>query len=349
MFDVPNTHRLHAAYSHPLLRTWAGEEPPIQPSELVYPIFVHDLADEKHEIKALPEQFRWGVNRLDELLAPLIALGLRSVLLFGVPTLAAKDDVGSFATSEASPVFLAIKHIQKRYPALLIMVDICLCAYTNTGHCGIMNADHTLDNQRSINRIAEMSVFLGRAGAHVVAPSDMMDGRIGAIKMGLKQAGLDGRVSVMSYAAKFASVFYGPFRDAAGSGAKFGDRSGYQLPAASRGLALKAVQRDLEEGADFVMVKPGTPYLDIVRDVRTLTQAPIAIYHVSGEYAMLWHAAAAGAFGLAEAVNESLMGAKRAGATILITYYTPFLLKNIREQQAKTQANELAQSQAKPE
>ena len=311
----------------------------IQPSELVYPIFIHDLEDEKHEIKSLPEQYRWGVNLLDELLSPLVKLGLRSVLLFGVPTKPEhKDAKASFATSPESPVAKAIAFIKKRYPALLIMVDICLCAYTANGHCGFTKEDYTIDNQPSIDRISEMAVFLAQAGAHVVAPSDMMDGRIGAIKLGLKNAGLEGRVSVMSYAAKFASVFYGPFRDAAGSGAKFGDRSCYQLPPGGRGLALKAVQRDIEEGADFVMVKPGTPYLDVVRDIKNAHDIPIAIYHVSGEYAMLWHAAAAGAFGLAEGVVESLMNAKRAGANILITYFTPFLLKHIREQQAKHQA-----------
>lgn len=349
-FSVPSTHRLHSAYAHPLLRTWAGAAPPLQASELVYPLFVHDLPDEKHEIKALPEQYRWGINRLDECIAPLVALGLRSVLLFGVPTLAEKDDRGSFATSEQSPVALALKHLRARYPSLLLMVDVCLCAYTNTGHCGIMTAEHVLDNQKSIKRIAEMACFLAQCGAHVVAPSDMMDGRIGAIKLALKQAGLDGQVSVMSYAAKFASVFYGPFRDAAGSGAKFGDRSGYQLPAASRGLALKAVARDVEEGADFLMVKPGTPYLDIVRDVASAyPHTPLAIYHVSGEYAMLWHAAAAGAFGLREGVEEALMGAKRAGATILITYFTPFLLKSFRESADKKKQKELEESQGKPQ
>jgi len=336
-YDVPLNHRFHASYANLLLREWqASTAPPLAASDLVYPIFIHDKPDEKEEIKSLPEQYRWGVNRLDELISPLVALGLRSVLLFGVPTRdSVKDASGSFATSAESPVALALKHLKKTYPNLTLMVDVCLCAYTSTGHCGIMKDDHTFDNVASIRRIAEMAVFLAQCGADVVAPSDMMDGRIGAIKSGLREAGLDGRVSVMSYAAKFCSVFYGPFRDAAGSGAKFGDRSGYQLPPYSRSLALKAVQRDLEEGADFVMVKPGTPYLDIVRDIRNLSDIPLAIYHVSGEYAMLWHGAAAGAFKLDEAVVETLRGAKRAGANILITYFTPFLLKHLREAEDK--------------
>jgi len=352
-YSVPCTHRLHASYAHPLLRQWASladaGASPLAASDLVYPIFVHDKANEVAEIKALPEQFRWGVNKLEGFLAPLVALGLRSVILFGVPTAeGTKDAKASFATSPESPVALALQLLRKRFPSLLLMVDVCLCAYTDTGHCGVMRADdpRALDNQASIDRIAEMAVFLAQCGAQVVAPSDMMDGRIGAIKLGLARAGLDSKVSVMSYAAKFASVFYGPFRDAAGSGAKFGDRSGYQLPPASRGLAIKAVQRDIEEGADFLMVKPGTPYLDIVRDVRvTAPTTPVAIYHVSGEYAMLWHAAAAGAFGLVEAVRESLMGAKRAGASILLTYYTPLLLKSMREQQDKERVDALAESQ----
>jgi porphobilinogen synthase len=192
-----------------------------------------------------------------------------------------------------------------------------------------LNPDHTVDNSASILRLGAIAAAYAAAGAHVIAPSDMMDGRVAAIKAALRASGKGSSVAVMSYAAKFASCFYGPFRDAAHSGMSFGDRTLYQLPPGSRSLALRAVKRDLEEGADFVMVKPGGPYLDICRDVAevaTPSHVPVAVYQVSGEYAMLWHAAAAGAFDLRRAVMESLVGFRRAGVTVIITYYAPKVL-----------------------
>ena len=214
------------------------------------------------------------------------------------------------------------------------MVDVCLCAYTNTGHCGLFGAACTpggapsLDNAASIARLAAVSVAFATAGAHVVAPSDMMDGRVGAIKAALAAAGFGSRVALMSYAAKFASVFYGPFRDAAHSGMAFGDRCSYQLPPGGRSLSLRAASRDVAEGADFLMVKPGGPYLDVVRDLVTHLGPgcpPLAVYHVSGEYAMLVHAAAAGAFPLRPALEEVVAGFQRAGASIVISYFAPEL------------------------
>jgi porphobilinogen synthase len=192
------------------------------------------------------------------------------------------------------------------------MVDLCLCGYTDHGHCGILSG-RAIDNAASVARLAEVAVAFAAAGAHVIAPSDMMDGRVGAIKAALRGAGMGGRVAVMSYSAKFASCMYGPFRDAAHSGMAFGDRSLYQLPPGSRSLALRALQRDVEEGADFVMVKPGGPYLDVCRDAAERCGVPVAAYQVSGEFAMLHHAAAAGAFELRRAVMESMTGFRRAG------------------------------------
>lgn len=224
----------------------------------------------------------------------------------------------------------ALLFLKERYPQLLLSCDVCLCGYTNHGHCGILHDidhDRTIDNQKSIDRLAEIAAFYASCGAHVVAPSDMMDGRIGAIKAALRSVNLDHRCSVLSYSAKFASCFYGPFRDACGSGMSFGDRSCYQLPPMSSSLALRATERDVAEGADMIMVKPGGPYLDIVRQLADRYSLPLAIYHVSGEYAMIWHAAQAGAFNLREAVLETLLGFKRAGATILITYFTPDVLQ----------------------
>jgi porphobilinogen synthase len=317
-------HQLHPGYSHPLLRLWQAEGT-IEKHRLVYPMFVTDGSGKKETISAMPGQYRWSVDRLGELLEPLVKKGLNSVLLFGVSS-KGKDPRGSGADREDNPVIQALPWIRKSFPNLLLITDVCLCEYTDHGHCGILRPDGGIDNAASIDRLAEVATAYARAGAHVVAPSDMMDGRIASIKTALRQTNFS-QVAVMSYAAKVASCFYGPFRDAAQSKPAFGDRQAYQLPPAARGLALRAVERDVEEGADFVMVKPAGPYLDIVRDVKNLVRVPLAAYQVSGEYAMLHHAAAAGAFDLQRAVMESLIGIRRAGADILITYFTPQVLE----------------------
>eukprot|EP00808_Paulinella_micropora_P002876 g63598.t1 len=334
---VPFPHLLHPGQSHPLLKQW-NNGPSIKAHQLMFPIFVSDRTGVKEQIGSLPDHYRWGVDRLDELLDPLVALGLRSVLLFGVISDEKKKDrTASFADKDDSPVPKALRRLRERYPSLLLATDICLCGYTSTGHCCILCENKAkqgilhIENQASIERLAQIALSYAQAGAHMVAPSDMMDGRVGAIKYLLRSAGLESRVPVMSYTAKFASVYYGPFRDAACSGMSFGDRSSYQLGVGSRELALRALARDVAEGADFVMVKPGGPYLDIVRDVRERVNVPVAIYQVSGEYAMLYHAAQAGAFGLKEAVLESLVCAQRAGASIFITYFTPLLLQALAQ------------------
>ena len=335
---VPHTplhrHRLHPAYSHNLLQLWQSDFV-LSAHDLVFPIFVTDAVDAKQPIASMPGQFRWSVDRLPELVAPLVERGLRSVLLFG--TLAdggRKDEQGSMATADDNPVSQALALLRARYPSLYLMVDVCLCAYTSHGHCGLLLPSGAIDNQASIERLSEMAVHLAQCGADCIAPSDMMDGRIGQIKQRLREAALDHRVTVCSYAVKFASCFYGPFRDAAGSGAKFGDRSRYQLPSASRSLALRAVDRDIEEGADMVMVKPAMPYLDLVREVKDRVHVPVAVYHVSGEYAMLVAGAEAGAFELRTAVMETLGGFRRAGASVLITYFTPMVLDILRDKTA---------------
>lgn len=330
-YEPPVSHELHASYSHNVLKAW-NNSPSITASNLLFPIFVTDVDGKQEPINSLPNQYRWGVDCIVEYLTPLVAKGLTSVLLFGyVADKNKKDERGSFATDETSAVSRALRILRQTFPQLLLVADVCLCAYTTHGHCGILKHDGCIDNQPSIDRIAQLAVHYAKMGAHVIAPSDMMDGRIGAIKHALKQANLLSTVSVMSYAAKFASVFYGPFRDAAGSGVQFGDRSLYQLPPNSRDLALRAIERDLQEGADMIMVKPGGPYLDIVRDAKNMCKVPIAIYQVSGEYAMLYHAAAAGAFTLRSAVMETLNGMRRAGADIIITYYAPDVLTWLSE------------------
>ena len=315
--------RLHPGYGHPVLRLWQADGS-VEKHRLVYPVFITDGAGQKQEIGAMPDQHRWSVDRVGELLEPLVAKGLRAVLLFGVPS-GGKDARGSGADRKNSPIARALATWRKPFPDLLLIADVCLCEYTDHGHCGLLREDGSLDNDASVARLAEIATAYARAGAHVVAPSDMMDGRVGAIKSALLGNGLE-RVAVMSYAAKFASCFYGPFREAADCAPRFGDRQAYQLPPAARGLALRAVERDVAEGADFVMVKPAGPYLDILRETKNRVPVPVAAYQVSGEYAMLWHAAAAGAFDLQRAVMESLAGLRRAGADILVTYFAPHAL-----------------------
>ncbi|KAM7144075.1 delta-aminolevulinic acid dehydratase isoform 2-T5 [Macrochelys suwanniensis] len=246
-----------------------------------------------------------------------------------------QDERGSAADVENTPAIQAIKKIRSSFPELLIACDVCLCPYTSHGHCGILRKDGTIQNEASCQRLAEVSLAYAKAGCHIVAPSDMMDGRIAAMKEALVSNNMGNKVSVMSYSAKFASCFYGPFRDAALSKPAFGDRRCYQLPPGARGLALRAVDRDVREGADMLMVKPGMPYLDLVRDVKAKHPThPLAVYHVSGEFAMLWHGAQAGAFNLKTAVMEVMTGFRRAGADIIITYYVPQLLKWLKEEQA---------------
>ncbi|XP_037735798.1 delta-aminolevulinic acid dehydratase isoform X2 [Chelonia mydas] len=277
----------------------------------------------------------YGVNKLEGMLRPLVDEGLKCVLIFGVPTKVRKDERGSAADAENTPAIQAIKKICSSFPELLIACDVCLCPYTSHGHCGILRKDGTIQNEASCQRLAEVSLAYAKAGCHIVAPSDMMDGRIAAMKEALISNNMGNKVSVMSYSAKFASCFYGPFRDAALSKPAFGDRRCYQLPPGARGLALRAVDRDVREGADVLMVKPGMPYLDLVRDVKAKHPThPLAVYHVSGEFAMLWHGAQAGAFSLKTAVMEVMTGFRRAGADIIITYYVPQLLKWLKEEQA---------------
>ena len=333
--SIPHTplhrHRLHPAYSHNLLQLWQSDFT-LSPHDLVYPIFVTDATNAKQPIGSMAGQYRWSVDRLPELLTPLVEKGLRAVLLFGTLSDGAKkDDSGSMATADDNPVALALALLRNRFPSLYLMVDVCLCAYTSHGHCGLLLPSGDIDNQSSIELLSEMAVHLAQCGADCIAPSDMMDGRIGQIKQRLRDARLDHRITVCSYAVKFASCFYGPFRDAAGSGAKFGDRSRYQLPSASRSLALRAVDRDVEEGADMVMVKPAMPYLDLVREVKDRVHVPVAVYHVSGEYAMLEAGSETGAFELKTAVMEVLGGFRRAGASVLITYFTPLVLDILRD------------------
>ncbi|GLB37559.1 putative tetrapyrrole biosynthesis porphobilinogen synthase [Lyophyllum shimeji] len=318
---------LQGGYHHALPRTWQAKQQ-LTKSMLMYPIFVTDEADARVEIPSLPGQCRWGVNRLEAFLAALVKKGLQSVILFGVPVKSSKDARGTLADDPTGPVISAVKLLRALFPDLYIACDVCLCEYTDHGHCGYLNPDGTIDNTSSVARLAEVALNYAKAGAHCVAPSDMMDGRVKAIKRSLIEAGYGNGCTLMSYSAKFASAMYGPFRDAAGSAPSFGNRKCYQLPVGARGLARRAIVRDMGEGADIIMVKPSLPYLDIIADAAQLAaDHPIACYQVSGEFAMIHAGAAAGVYDLKTMAFESVEGMVRAGATLIVTYFTPEFLE----------------------
>ncbi|EJD02910.1 tetrapyrrole biosynthesis, porphobilinogen synthase [Fomitiporia mediterranea MF3/22] len=317
---------LQGGYQHPLSRSWQGKRQ-LTKSMLMYPIFITDDPDASVEIKSLPGQRRWGVNKLEEFLGPLVKKGLKSVIIFGVPINCVKDEFGTLADDPQGPVILAIKKLRTLFPDLYIAADVCLCEYTSHGHCGHLHPDGTINTEPSVKRIAEVAVNYAKAGAHCVAPSDMMDGRVKAIKRGLIDAGLGNKCTLMSYSAKFASSLYGPFRDAAGSAPSFGNRKCYQLPPTAKGLARRAIKRDTEEGADIIMVKPALPYLDIIADAAELApDHPLACYQVSGEFAMVCAGATAGVYDLQTMAFESIESMIRAGATLILTYFTPQFL-----------------------
>ncbi|KAK2800344.1 Aminolevulinate dehydratase [Emmonsiellopsis sp. PD_5] len=319
--------QLHAGYSHPLNRAWQAERQ-LTKSMLIYPLFITDNPDEQTPIPSLPNQPRLGLNRIVPFLTPLVQKGLRSVILFGVPLApSAKDALGTAADDPSGPVIQAIRLIRAHFPDIYIVTDVCLCEYTSHGHCGILRDDGSLNNALSVDRISDVALAYAQAGAHCVAPSDMNDGRVRAIKLKLIEAGLAHQVLLMSYSAKFSGCLYGPFRDAAGSCPSFGDRKCYQLPPGGRGLARRAIQRDIAEGADIIMVKPASSYLDIISDAKNLGKdMPVAAYQVSGEYAMIHAGAKAGVFDLKAMVIESTEGILRAGAGIIVTYFVPELL-----------------------
>lgn len=295
---------------------------------LIYPLFISDQPDEEVVIPSLPNQARRGLNRIVPFLSPLVAKGLASVILFGVPiTPGAKDALGTAADDPEGPVIQAIRLIRREFPSLYICADVCLCEYTSHGHCGILREDGSLNNVLSVDRISDVAMAYADAGAHCVAPSDMNDGRVRAIKLKLIESGIAHKVLLMSYSAKFSGCLYGPFRDAAGSCPSFGDRRCYQLPPGGRGLARRAIRRDIDEGADVIMVKPASQYLDIISDAKEIGRdMPVAAYQVSGEYAMIHAAAKAGVFDIKTMAFEATQGILRAGATIIVSYFTPEFL-----------------------
>ncbi|HWI54838.1 MAG TPA: porphobilinogen synthase [Desulfobacteria bacterium] len=298
--------------------------------DMVYPLFVTNGEGVNNPIASMPGVSQMSVDVILKECAEVVDLGIPAVLLFGIP--AYKDEKGSSAYDENEAVQRAIKAIKEKYPDLLVIPDLCMCEYTSHGHCGILDEKGNVLNDETLSVLAKIGLSYAKAGADMVAPSDMMDGRVGAIREALDANGYN-NIPIMAYSAKYASGFYGPFRDVAESTPQFGDRRGYQMDPANSDEALKEVWLDVEEGADIVMVKPALPYLDIIRRVKDEFQMPVAAYNVSGEYSMLKAAALNGWLDEKRVVMEALTGIKRAGADIIITYHAKDVAKWLREGQ----------------
>ena len=286
-------------------------------SSLVYPMFVMDGENKKEEIPTMPGQFRYTLDRMPEILQEMADAGVGSVMLFGIPD--HKDEVGSGAYACDGIIQRALEKAKKEVPDLYYIGDVCMCEYTSHGHCGILKGDY-VDNDLTLDKLAQIAVSQVQAGADMVAPSDMMDGHIAAIREGLDKNGFV-TTPIMSYAVKYASAFYGPFRDAAGSAPAFGDRKSYQMDYHNRREGIKEAMLDIEEGADIIMVKPAMSYLDMVREIKDLTDVPMAVYSVSGEYAMVKAAAKLGYVDEAAILCEMAASAYRAGVDIYMSYY----------------------------
>ena len=314
------------------LRTSQGmrdlvRETSLDVSDLIYPLFIVPGTGVCEEISSLPGQYHLSVDEAVKVAQEAYDLGIRGVEIFGIPTY--KDERGSSAWDLAEPVQQAIKAIRQAVPDLLVVSDVCLCQFTSTGHCGMID-EHEILNDETLPLLCQVAVSHAQAGAHMVAPSDMMDGRVGAIREALDAVGFK-NVSIMSYAAKYASAYYGPFRDAVHSAPKFGDRKSYQMDPGNRLEAMREIELDIVEGADIIMIKPALCYLDIVREARDQYNMPLAVYNVSGEYAMVKSAAAAGLIDEERLVMETMLSMKRAGAKIIITYHALDIAKWLQQ------------------
>jgi porphobilinogen synthase len=295
------------------------QETQLAPSQLVWPLFVRHGEGVREEVGALPGVYQTSVDELVKDAERAARLGLGGIILFGLPAM--KDGTGSEAYDEQGIVQQAIRAVKRAAPQLLVIGDVCLCEYTDHGHCGVI-VDGDVDNDSSVYLLGKVAVVQARAGVDIVAPSDMMDGRVAGIRKALDAAG-HSRVPIMSYAAKMASAFYGPFREAAGSTPQFGDRQTYQMQGTNADEAMREIRLDVEEGADLIMVKPALPCLDIIRRAKEEFGSPLAAYQVSGEYAMIKGAAARGMLDETRAMWESLYAIRRAGADIVLSYFAP--------------------------
>jgi porphobilinogen synthase len=296
-------------------------------ADMIYPIFVEEGEGMTAPVESMPTVYRYSIDRLEEILPQIAESGIAGLLIFGVPK--HKDEFATEAYCDEGVTQQAIRYIKKNYPELIVIADVCLCEYTNHGHCGVICGEKIL-NDETLPLLSKMAVSMAKAGADIIAPSDMMDGRVAAIRAALDENGyID--VPIMSYSAKFASGYYSPFRDAADSAPSFGDRKTYQMDPANRREALREIADDIEEGADMVMVKPALPYLDILREARDMTDLPLAAYNVSGEFSMVKAAAKLGWIDEKRIVMENMTAIKRAGADIIITYHALDAAKWLRE------------------
>jgi len=298
--------------------------------DLIYPLFVTNGEGVNNPVASMPGVFQQSVDNILKETDEIVKLGIPGVLLFGIP--AYKDAQGSSAYDDNEAVQRAIREIKQKYPDLLVIPDLCMCEYTSHGHCGLLDEKGNVLNDQTIEILAKIALSYAMAGADMVAPSDMMDGRVAAIRKALDANGYS-NIPIMSYSAKYASGFYGPFRDVAESTPQFGDRRGYQMDPANSDEALKEVWLDVEEGADIVMVKPALPYLDIIRRIKDEFNMPVAAYNVSGEFAMIKAAVQNGWLDEKRVVMEALTGMKRAGADIIITYHAKDVAKWLKEEQ----------------
>jgi porphobilinogen synthase len=323
-------HRPRRLRSHPRLRDLVSETR-LAVDDLIYPLFVYHGKNLRREIASMPGQYQLSLDRLGEMITEVAELGIPGILLFGIPE--HKDARGSAAARDDGIVQEAIRIAKRTAPGLLVISDLCFCEYTDHGHCGPLTESGgrmDVDNDATLPLLAEQAVSHARAGADVIAPSGMMDGMVQAIRAGLDAASF-ANIPILSYAAKFASGYYGPFRDAAESAPSFGDRRSYQMDPANSDEALREVALDLAEGADMVMVKPALAYMDIIRRVKDTYGVPLAAYNVSGEYAMVKAAAARGWIDERRIVLETLTGIRRAGADMILTYHAPDVARWLRQ------------------
>lgn len=302
-------------------------ETTISADDLIYPMFVVHGHDVANEISSMPGCYQYSVDRLITAAKELVALGIPGTILFGIPEF--KDDVGSEAYADDGIIQQAVKALKDAVPELLVITDVCLCEYTDHGHCGVIQDGEVL-NDRTLELLAKESLSHARAGADVIAPSDMMDGRVGTIRAALDENGYEG-IPILAYSAKYASAFYGPFREAAESAPQFGDRRSYQMDPPNAEEALREVALDIEEGADIVMVKPALSYLDIIRRVKERFEMPVAAYNVSGEYALIKAAARQGWIDEKRVALEVLTSIKRAGADMILTYFAKSVVEWLEE------------------
>lgn len=303
------------------------EETSLDVKDFIYPLFVVEGEKIKREIPSLVDQYHYSVDMLDDEIKELESLGIKAVILFGIPD--KKDSVGSGAYDENGIVQRAVREIKKNHPDFIVITDVCMCEYTDHGHCGILDDCGCVINDETIKYIARTALSHAKAGADIVAPSDMMDFRVRAIREALDENGFK-NVPIMSYAAKYASAYYGPFRDAAGSAPSFGDRKGYQMDFHNSDEAMKEVELDLEEDADFIIVKPALAYLDIIRRVKETFNTNLVVYNVSGEYVMIKEAIKKGLLN-ESIIYENMIAMKRAGAKLIITYHAKEMARLLKE------------------